>query len=55
MTVKTKNKLNFLHENDIFGYQIPINFNGRRAIHTTTVGGFFSIIIKIMYFMFIID
>ena len=54
MRKKTKKKLNsVLHDNDIFGYQIPLNFNGRRTVHTTSIGGIFSIIIKVMYAIYI--
>ena len=55
MSVKTKTQHKLLHKNDIFGYQIPVNFNGRRIVHTTTIGGIFSIIIKIMYFIYILN
>ena len=50
----SKSKHPLLHSQDIFGYQIPLNFNGRRTYHTTSIGGIFSIIIKIMYFMYIL-
>ena len=42
----------FLHKQDIFGYPIPINFNGYRSFHNTSIGGVFSILIKILYFCF---
>ena len=45
---------NILHKNDIFGYQIPLNFNGRRSTHTTSIGGMFSIMIKGVYIYYII-
>ena len=56
MKQKSKKKLrNLLHNNDIFGYPIPLNFNGRRTVHTTSIGGIFSIIIKVMYGIYIFN
>ena len=46
---------NFLHHHDIFGYPIPISFNGRKTYHTTPIGGIFSIIIQIGYICFFIS
>ena len=54
MSSKTKKLSNFLHKNDIFGYHIPVNFNGRRNVHTTSIGGVFSMFIKIIYGMYIL-
>ena len=44
----------FLHEYDIYGYQIPLNFNGRRTYHTTKIGGIFSLITKFLYVTYLI-
>ena len=45
----------FLHQHDIFGYRIPLSFNGRKSFHTTSTGGIFSIIIIIGYITFFIS
>ena len=39
----------FLHKYDIFGFPIPVNFNGHRSFHKTSIGGVFSILIRILY------
>ena len=38
-----------LHSQDIFGYQVQLNFNRNGNVHKTSLGGFVSIIVKIMY------
>ena len=45
----------FLHTQDIFGFPIPVNFNGHRSFHKTSIGGVFSIIIRILYGLYFIS
>ena len=45
----------FLHEQDIFGYRIPLNFNGHSSFHYTSTGGIFSVIIKICYNLYFLS
>ena len=43
-----------LHKNDLFGYQVALNFNRNGSVHATSIGGFFSIIIKVLYVSYMI-
>jgi hypothetical protein len=45
----------FFHNADIFGYPIPVNFNGHRSFHKTSIGGIFSIIIRILYGLYFLS
>ena len=41
--------IKLLHSKDIFGYAVQLNFNRNGNIHTTAIGGVFSIILKALY------
>ena len=45
---------NYLHKQDIFGFPIPVNFNGHRSFYRTSIGGVFSLIIRILYGIYMI-
>ena len=38
-----------LKSQDIFGSKVRLNFNRNGSVHTTSIGGFVSIILKLMY------
>ena len=42
----------FFRERDIFGHEIKLNFNQKGDTHNTYVGGIFSILVKIVYFLY---
>ena len=42
-----------MHTNDIFGYVVQLNFNRNGTIHTTVLGGIFSIILKGLYVIYL--
>ena len=44
---------NQLKEHDLFGHQIALNFNRGGDSHTTVIGGFISIFIKIALLMYV--
>ena len=39
---------NWVKDHDMFGHQIVLNFNKNGDSHTTFIGGFFSIIVKVV-------
>ena len=41
-----------LRDQDIFGHHFKLNFNRRGDVHPTPIGGFVSIILKILYIMY---
>ena len=45
-----KSPLKYLLRNqDIFGHPVLLNFNRTGSFHKTSIGGFFSILIKMIY------
>ena len=38
----------WVRDHDMFGHQIVLNFNKNGDSHTTFIGGFFSIIVKVV-------
>ena len=45
--------LKLLRQYDMFGHLITMNFNKRGAYHKTLIGAMFSILIKIMIYIYI--
>jgi hypothetical protein len=50
----------FLENQDLFGYKVRLNFEGKSGkkgggLHNTTIGGITSILIKILVLLFIIN
>ena len=41
-----------LRNQDIFGHNFKINFNRRGDVHPTPIGGFVSIILKVLYVLY---
>ena len=49
-----KSKSNdFLKSHDMFGHTVQINFNRQGDTHTTSTGGFFSLLIKVAMFIYV--
>ena len=44
----------WLKNNDMFGYEININFDKQGPAHKTEIGGIVSVIIKVVIFAYII-
>jgi len=42
-----------LKEQDLFGHSIALNFKGGGDTHATTIGGFFSVFIKLAITLYI--
>ena len=46
-TISTK-----LKNQDLFGHQVQLNFNRNGSVHTTPLGGVFSIFLKTLYIIY---
>jgi hypothetical protein len=49
-----KQKFKSLRQYDMFGHQITFNFNKRGDKHKTMIGAYFSIIIKICIYLYVL-
>ena len=45
---------NFLRSKDYFGHPVALNFNRNGNYHTTPFGGFVSIMLRIIYYSYMI-
>ena len=43
------NLVGTVRDQDMFGHVIALNFNKKGESHTTLIGGFFSVLIKIAF------
>ena len=44
-----KRALKALRKQDIFGHHVQLNFARNGSVHTTALGGFLSIVLKVAY------
>ena len=43
----------FIKDRDMFGHEIPLNFDKKGPTYNTVIGGFFSTVIKVGLFLYI--
>ena len=45
---------NLIRSQDLFGHYITLNLEKRSSTHKTCIGGFFSIILKLLVFIYML-
>ena len=43
----------FLRNRDLFGHPIELNYNRKGSAHQTSIGGFFSILVRAVYIYYL--